>query len=110
MDYFAIGQRIRKFRKARGLSQEQLAEKADISVTHMCHIETGNTKLSLPVFAALAEALEVQTDALLYDAPRDTVTRASGEVQTLLETCDGSQARVISETVRALKQAMDAYQ
>lgn len=44
MDYYEIGQRIRRFRKARGFSQEELAEKADISVTHMSHIETGNTK------------------------------------------------------------------
>ncbi len=38
------------------------------------------------------------------------MTRISSEVQELLEGCDGSQARIISETVRALKQAMDAYQ
>ena len=49
MDYYAIGQRIRKFRKACGLSQEELAEKVGISTTHMSHIETGNTKLSLQV-------------------------------------------------------------
>ena len=50
MDYYAIGQRIRYYRKTQGLSQEQLAEKVDISTTHMSHIETGNTKLSLQVF------------------------------------------------------------
>ena len=33
MDYYAIGQRIRKYRKAKGLSQEQLAEMVDISTT-----------------------------------------------------------------------------
>ena len=49
MDYYKIGQRIRKFRKANNLSQEQLAEKIGISVTHLSHIETGNTKLSLQV-------------------------------------------------------------
>ena len=49
MDYYKIGQRIRKYRKARQLSQEQLAEQIGISTTHMSHIETGNTKLSLPV-------------------------------------------------------------
>ena len=47
MDYYKIGQKIRKYRKAHGLSQEQLAEQIGISVTHMSHIETGNTKLSL---------------------------------------------------------------
>lgn len=30
MDYYAIGQRIRKIRKAKGLSQEQIAEKVGI--------------------------------------------------------------------------------
>lgn len=40
MDYYKIGQRIRKFRKAYHLSQEQLAEKVGISTTHMSHVET----------------------------------------------------------------------
>lgn len=62
MDYYKIGQRIRKYRKAQSLSQEQLAEMTGISVTHMSHIETGNTKLSLPVLVNLAEILGVQTD------------------------------------------------
>lgn len=67
MDYYEIGQRIRKIRKARGLSQEQLAAMTGISTTHMSHIETANTKLSLQVFADIANALSVQTDALLHD-------------------------------------------
>ena len=57
MDYYAIGQRVRRFRKAQNLSQEQLAELVNISTTHMSHIETGSTKLSLQVFGELAEAL-----------------------------------------------------
>ena len=69
MDHYEIGQRIRKIRKARGISQERLAELVDISTTHMSHIETGNTKLSLPVLVALATALETRVDELLYDIP-----------------------------------------
>ena len=38
MKYYDIGQRIRHYRKACGLSQESLADKADISVTHMSHL------------------------------------------------------------------------
>ena len=49
LDYFKIGQRIRKYRKAYNLSQEQLADKVGISVSHASHIENGGTKLSLPV-------------------------------------------------------------
>lgn len=46
MDYYEIGQRIRRIRKAKGISQEVLAEKVGIFTTHMSHIETANTKLS----------------------------------------------------------------
>ena len=50
MNYYEIGQRIRKIRKAHGLSQEELAEKIGISTTHMSHIETGNIEPSCACF------------------------------------------------------------
>ena len=109
MDYYAIGQRIRKVRKARGFSQEELAEKVGISTTHMSHIETANTKLSLSVFIDIANVLDIQTDSLLYDAPRDSVTTALSDIAVLLHGCDGRQARVIADLVKAAKQSMDAH-
>ena len=54
MDYAAIGKRIRAHRKRLNLSQEELAEMVNISTVHMSHIETGYTKLSLPVLVDLA--------------------------------------------------------
>ena len=109
MDYYEIGQRIRKFRKARGLSQEQLAERVGISMTHMSHIETANTKLSLPVFVQLAEALEVQTDLLLYDQPPVCPDAVVRDIAGMLEECDGKQARIVREIVRTTLQAFKAY-
>lgn len=67
MDYTEIGQRIRKYRKQMNFSQEELAEKIGISTTHMSHIETGSTKLSLPVLVELAKSLNVKTDSLLFN-------------------------------------------
>ena len=49
MDYRKIGTNIRLVRKAKGLSQEALAEMVNISGTHMSHIETGNTMPSTSV-------------------------------------------------------------
>ena len=67
MDYAAIGKRIRAQRKRLNLSQEELAEMVNISTVHMSHIETGYTKLSLPVLVDLACALGVRTDYLIFD-------------------------------------------
>lgn len=109
MDYHAIGQRIRSMRKARKLTQEKLAELADISVVHMSHIETGVTKLSLPVIVKIADALDVRVDSLLYDEPRGGLSIAVDEIATILDGCTASQARFIADLVRAAKQSLDVY-
>ena len=109
MDYYKIGQRIRKVRKAHGLSQEELAEKVSISTTHMSHIETGNTKLSLQVLVDIAAALEVRTDDLLYDNPAAATSTALDEIVAVLERCTAQESKVIADIVRATKLSMDKY-
>ncbi len=109
MDYYMIGQRIRKVRKACGLSQEQLAEKIGISVTHMSHIETGNTKLSLTVLVDLSEALQVSTDELLYDKPYSNKTEIKKEISSIIDTCSDKEAKILIETIKSLKVNLDKY-
>ena len=108
MNYYEIGQQIRKIRKAHGLSQEQLAERVNISTTHMSHIETGNTKLSLPVLVDIAAILEVRTDDLLNNSTPNTGTALS-EIASILESCTAQQAKVIADVVRATKLSIDKY-
>ena len=109
IDYYEIGQRVRKFRKAYGLSQEELAEKIGISTTHMSHIETGNTKLSLQVLVDLSLALEVKTDELLFDsAPSDKGDCAS-EIAGLIESCTAAEAKLLKEIIFSVKTSIDKY-
>ena len=109
MDYYEIGQRIRKYRKAQRLSQEELSEKVGISVTHMSHIETGNTKLSLPVLVELAAVLEVRTDDLLFDAYPVSKTSSIIEISQILESCSAQQALVIKDIVNKKKISLDKH-
>ena len=106
MDYVKIGMRVRHFRRREGLSQEELAEKIDISVPHMSHIETGNTKLSLPVFVALTEALGIRADELLHD-PASDQSAVLRELTALLDTCTPAQARCIADIAKAAKRSLD---
>lgn len=106
MRYFEIGQRIRRYRKACGLSQEALAGRVGISVTHMSHIETGNTKLSLPVLTKIAEELSVSTDALLNNTPKPDKAALSAEVQGILDSFEVDELPVAIEVLRALRDAM----
>lgn len=107
MDYKEIGTRIRQYRKLRKLSQEQLAERVDISTTHMSHIETGSTKLSLQVLVRLAMALEVPTDSLIFESCSQPM---ADKLQGLLSECSENQVEFIASIVESMKAALDKYQ
>lgn len=109
MDYYAIGRRIRKIRKAQGLSQEELAEKVGISTTHMSHIETGNTKLSLQVFVELSKNLNIRTDEMLSDGEFASRSTAMEEIIRILDSCTTQEIKVIEDIVKAAKTALGKY-
>ena len=109
MDYYEIGQRIRKTRKAHALSQEDLAEKVGISTTHMSHIETGNTKLSLQVLVSIASILEVQTDDLLFGKVSVSRNSTLDKITNILDSCSSQQLKIIEDIVRATKTALQKY-
>ncbi len=109
MDYFKIGQRIRKFRKSHGFSQEELAERVNISTTHMSHIETGNTKLSLPVLVQLAQVLEVRTDDLLFEPGYPNRTDAMEEIIGSLDDCTPQQLRFLKDLIQTAKVSSQKY-
>jgi len=62
-----IGRRIKEARAKRGLTQEQLAERTDITIVYLSELERGVKLPSLTVFVNIAEALHVSTDSLLRD-------------------------------------------
>ena len=101
MNYKEIGTRIRKYRKLKNISQEELAEKIDISTTHMSHIETGSTKLSLQVLVDIAQILEVSTDALIFEK---TSKLKIQKIETILSDCNENEIAFITKIVETSKE------
>ena len=65
--FIHLGIAIAALRKMRGLSQEQLAEKADVSRSHISSIEAPGIArpFSLQVFFNIADALEIDPADLI---------------------------------------------
>lgn len=65
--YIELGLTIASLRKMKGLSQEQLALKANISRSHLSSIEAPNIirAFSLEVFYNIADALEIDPADLI---------------------------------------------
>ena len=111
IDYKAIGNRIRKLRTKRHETQENVSERAQLTPVHYSHIETGNTKASLPTFIKIANALEVGVDALLADNLHHVEHVSLQEMDELLADCTDSEAKAlvkIAETSKMVLREMNA--
>ena len=63
-EYKKLGLKIAYYRKSCGLSQLQLAEKINISRTHMSRIENNDCSVSLDVIFRIAKALHIPVSQL----------------------------------------------
>lgn len=88
------------------MSQSTLAEKMDISLTHMSAIETGKTNFSIEVFMKLTEALQVSADSLLRTNIPEVSAIYSRDMEDLLKGCTSAEIESIMAMMRQMKSAL----
>ena len=65
MDQVKIGKFLKELRKEKGLTQEQLAEKLNVSNRSISRYETGNNMPDISLLIEIADIFEVSLDNLL---------------------------------------------
>ena len=73
-----LGENTKKFRNAKHMTREQLAEKIDVSPRFLADLESGKTGVSLSTLKLMCIALDVPADSLLglSSAPLDEKQRS----------------------------------
>ena len=105
INYVLIGLRIHQKRKEERLTQEQLAEKVEISTGYLSMIERGDKQASLPVLCNLADALSLSLDETVFGNLK-AIQKNGPEWEKILADCSGSEKEVIMETVNTLKKML----
>ena len=106
IDYKTVGQRIRAVRLQKKLTQEKLAEAAGVGVTHISHIETGNSIPSLQVTVDIVNALGCSMDELLCMEVEQARHVRDSWLAELGADCSDEEAKLITDTVLALKTSL----
>jgi len=65
LDYARIVENVKELRKAKGLSQLELSEKADLALNTISKFEMGQKQINLQTFIKIANALDVDVNFLL---------------------------------------------
>ena len=100
IDYLSLGSRIKTARKQKGLTQEQLAEHADLSTTHISNIENGKAIPSLQAIVNIANALSATVDVLLCDNIDQSRDIYKSEAQEILNGCTIDESRILTEMMK----------
>ena len=106
IDYLDIGSRIRAERLVQNISQEKLAEIVGVGTTHISHIETGNTVPSIKTFINIINALNISADELLRNHMDKVKHILEGELADAIKDCNDVETRIITDTVKALKESL----
>lgn len=107
MDLKPVGCRIKEAREKKGYTQEQLAEKLNLSVQHISVIERGVKVPKLETFIKIANELEVNSDFLLSDILSVSAVLKSNELYSKMNKVSEKEKRRILEVVRILIETAD---
>jgi len=94
---------VRHFRTVNGLTQGQLAERADMADATISRIERGRLGPSAALVAKLAAALRVKADDLLGPMRPSTKARHRAPVAKLVALVDDLDDGQIDDITRAVK-------
>ena len=106
VDYRDIGSRIRAVRLDQKMTQEQLAEAVGVGVTHISHIETGNSIPSLQVMIDIINALGCSADELLCIEVEQARPLLNSWLSDLVADCNTTEVKLITDTVVSLKNSL----
>lgn len=109
VDYSEIGERIREERHKQNLTQEKLAEMAEISESFMGHIERGGRTLSIETLVKISNALNLNIEYIIRGEHNYKPDMLPTEIIDALNRMNASQRKVFLNMMKTLAAHSDEW-
>ncbi len=109
IDYKLLGKRIKEIRERSRLTQEELADFADVTPQYISLVETGKKKASLQVLVDIAEGLTLTVDELLTGNQRNSHYEYLEDLEKALMQCSRYEKRIVYEQMVSLMNSLKRY-
>lgn len=105
----SVGERIRAIRKAKGLTQQQLAELSGLDDAYIGSVERGERNFSIDTLEKIISGLSISPYDLFYnqDKNNDEYSEKYNSIEEysiILSSLSPKQVQAIRKIVRALKE------
>lgn len=106
-DFTPIGQAIKKARKAKGMTREQLARIVDYNPRHLQAIENEGQYPSIELFFQLIMIFDISVDEYIHSDKTAVKSSVRRHLDTLLNRLNDKELSVIEATVNGLCKAKE---
>ena len=103
LDFEKIGRKIRETRNSKGLTQEYVANIAEVNTSHISNIETNRVKVSLPTLVYICRALGVTVDYILAEEYIEPSSALDENILKELQSCDMETKEKILQIIQILR-------
>ena len=105
INYKIIGERIKKHRLIKNLSQEKISEKLNVSVTYISRIERGNTKPNLEMLDNISEVLEISLSEIITGISSNDKMYLNDDFFIKIETLNSKKIKLLYEFISILEKS-----
>lgn len=102
VDYSVIGERLKKARKKKNLTQEQLAEKIEVSIAFLSRIERGSSQINLKRLSQICSLLDVTEGEILNGVSNSSSKYLNSEFTELLDNCSPEKQKLIYDIAKVV--------
>lgn len=104
LDYNIIGERLKKARTEKGLTQEKLSEKLDVSIAFLSRIERGSSHISLKRLSQVCDILGITEGSILNGSSNNSETYLSSEFEQLLKNVSPEKQKLIYKIAKVISE------
>ena len=106
IDYKLIGERIKKARKNKGMTQELLAERLNVSIGYVSQVERGITKISLDLLGAISSILDYDVSFFVSESAVNSNEYMESEIVAELRKLDNKKKKYIMQIIKATNELL----
>ena len=100
--YSVIGERLKKARKEKNVTQEELAEKLDISIAFLSRVERGNAKINLRRLTQICNILGISESEILTGVSGNSEKYLDNDFSELLKDCSPETKKLIYNVAKVI--------
>lgn len=106
VNFTQIGKRIAEIRKAQHISQMELAEMTDLSISYISHIETAKKKPSIETLIKIVNALNITMDELLCGNQLYDPNTYQTDIDLLMADCTIAERYFLYKMLQSAKEIL----